>query len=44
MTQDYVQNWTMMVGEMQKPFQEMLNLNVKTLQGLKYLTLEDVSS
>jgi hypothetical protein len=44
MNQDYLQNWTLMVGEMQKPFQEMLNLNVKTLQGLKYLTFEEMSS
>ncbi|QLZ69671.1 hypothetical protein FOLKNPGA_02469 [Legionella sp. PC1000] len=44
MNQDYLQNWTRMAGEMQKPFQEMLALNVKTLQGLKYLTLEEMSS
>lgn len=44
MNQDYLQNWTLMVGEMQKPFQEILDLNVKTLQGLKYLTLEEISS
>lgn len=44
MNQDYLQNWTMMMGEMQKPYQEMLDLNVKTLQGLKYLTVEDMSS
>jgi len=44
MNQNYLQDWTLMVGEMQKPFQEMLDLNVKTLQGLKYLTLEEMSS
>jgi hypothetical protein len=44
MNQDYLQNWTRMAGEIQKPFQEMLALNVKTLQGLKYLTLEEMSS
>ena len=44
MNQDYLQNWAMMVREMQKPFQEMQELNIKTLQGLKYLTLEETSS
>lgn len=44
MNQDYLKNWTLMAGEMQKPFQEMLDLNVKTLQGLKYLTLDEISS
>ncbi|WP_454785722.1 hypothetical protein [Legionella sp. WA2024007413] len=42
MTQDHSHNW--MAGELQKPFQEMLDLNVKTLQGIKYLTFEDMSS
>ncbi len=44
MNQDYLQNWTLMVNGIQKPFQDMLDLNVKTLQGLKYLTIEDMSS
>lgn len=44
MNKDYLQNWTLMVGEMQKPFQEMLDLNVKTVRGLKYVTLEEMSS
>jgi hypothetical protein len=44
MNKDYLQNWTLMVSEMQKPFQEMLDLNVKTVQGLKYVTLEEMSS
>lgn len=30
-----------MLGEMQKPFQEMLELNVKTLQGFKCVTREE---
>jgi hypothetical protein len=44
MDQDYLQNWTLMVSGIQKPFQDMLDLHVKTLQGLKYLTIEDLSS
>lgn len=44
MNQDYLQNWTLMVSEIHKPFQKMLDLNVKTVQGLTYLTIEEMSS
>lgn len=37
-------NWMVMASQMQKPFQEMLDLNVNTFKNLNYLTFQDISS
>jgi hypothetical protein len=44
MNQDYLKNWATVAGEMQKPFRAILNLNVKMLQDLRFLRLDDFST
>lgn len=44
MNQDYLKSWAVMSNEMQKPFQEMLELQMTTLKNLRYLRPEDLSN
>ncbi|MDI9819320.1 MULTISPECIES: phasin family protein [unclassified Legionella] len=39
----YVENWKNVVEQLQKPIQEIIELNVKTFQQLTYLKPEDLS-
>jgi hypothetical protein len=43
MNQDYLKSWSAIANEMQKPFQAMMELNVKMLQNLTYLKPEEFS-
>lgn len=44
MNQDYFKSWAALVTEMHKPFQAMMELNLKTLQNLHYAKPEEASS
>jgi hypothetical protein len=43
MNQRYVEQWTEITKNMQKPFQAMLELNVKTLKKFKFFKAEDLA-
>lgn len=43
MGQDYMRNWTSLMNQMQRPLQEIMELNAKTLQNLNYMKPEDLS-
>ncbi|KTD17895.1 hypothetical protein [Legionella jordanis] len=42
MQQDYMGNWSSMMHRVQKPLQDMMELNARTLQNLSYLKPEDL--
>ncbi|KTC77104.1 hypothetical protein [Legionella brunensis] len=44
MNQDYFKSWAALVTEMHKPFQAMMELNIRTLQNLHYLRPEESSN
>ncbi|CEK10417.1 hypothetical protein [Legionella hackeliae] len=43
MHQDYMENWKDTFNQLQKPFREMMELNVKTLQKMSYVKPEELS-
>ncbi|KTD06917.1 hypothetical protein [Legionella jamestowniensis] len=43
MQQDYMENWKDAFNQLQKPFREMIELNVKTLQKIAYLKPDELS-
>ncbi|WED42879.1 phasin family protein [Legionella cardiaca] len=43
MQQNYMSNWSAIMSNMQKPLQEMMELNTRTLQNISYLKPEDLS-
>ena len=43
MNQQHFEKWNDMVKTMQKPFQDIAELNIKTLQGLTYVKPEELS-
>ncbi|TAL66176.1 MAG: phasin family protein [Legionella sp.] len=43
MNQDYFNQWSELAKKMQEPFQDIMELNIKTLQGLSYLKPEDLT-
>lgn len=44
MNQHYLEQWSAIAKQVQKPFQAMLELNVKTLQGIKFLKAEELAT
>ncbi|KTD16788.1 hypothetical protein [Legionella jordanis] len=44
MNQDYFRSWAALVNEMHKPFQAMVELNIRTLQNLHYLRPEEAAN
>ncbi|MDI9818968.1 MULTISPECIES: phasin family protein [unclassified Legionella] len=43
MQPNYINNWTSIVNQMQKPIQEIMELNAQILQNISYLKPEDLS-
>ncbi|KTC86455.1 hypothetical protein [Legionella brunensis] len=43
MPQDYLENWKDAFNQLQKPFREMMELNVKTFQKVSYLKPDELS-
>lgn len=41
MNQEYLEKWTEMAKKMQEPLHDLVELNIKTLQGLSFLKPED---
>ena len=43
MSQDYLKSWTFLSKEMQKPFQAMMELNIRALKDFRYFKIEELS-
>ncbi|KTC86851.1 hypothetical protein [Legionella brunensis] len=43
MQPNYLSNWSSIMGRMQKPIQEMMELNTRALQNISYLKPEELS-
>ncbi|WP_133139819.1 phasin family protein [Legionella genomosp. 1] len=44
MNQEYFEKWTEMAKKVQAPWQEIVELNVKTLQNLNYIKPEELAN